>query len=272
MSNGVVYSILMVLYILDLIFKVSYPIVEPYLSWTSDEWYAGMAIFMSGAAMLTEQYHLIGLPRGVVTRDGILLIKKNAVIPFQNIEKINMDDKGIAVLQTAAGETEVLIDEWDMVKLPRAGFTSWSIDKKSAVIARGPAEAELYAEYSPTGKYANKHFSLILAFAAAVCMFILLCIQVVGLGAFMVSLPLVFSFVFIIDYHKEVVVTIEHNGIKLKDEHLVEHFMSFAEIYTVEKGRMRTKLTAKDGRVMHLPRTLYLLPEFIEEYAKPGKT
>jgi hypothetical protein len=85
----------------------------------------------------------------------------------------------------------------------------------------------------------------------------------------MISLPLLFMFVFIINYHKEVVVTIEDGGIKLKDENLAEHFMAFAEIYTVEKGRMRTKITAKDGRVLHLPQALYLLPEFIEEYAKP---
>jgi len=100
---------------------------------------------------------------------------------------------------------------------------------------------------------------------------LLFLIDIIGIVAFFISFPLLFLFFFGIDYHKEVVVTIEDSGIKLRDENLVEHFMAFAEIDSVEKGGVRTRLTARDGRVMRLPRALYLLPEFIEEYVRPRK-
>lgn len=270
--SGIVWFILGILYLLDTHFEFSYSLVAPYLTWTSGEWYKGLAIFMAGVAIVAEQYEFRKLPRGVVIRDGILLVKKNAVLPFRNIASIKVSQqRNTAVVQTAENEVEVAMDEREIVKLPRAGFTQWSIDKESADIARGPAGAALFAAYPPTGKYAGGSVAVIaLAFAAGVVL--LLYFDIVGLWFALIGLLLSFLLAIIYNTYKEVAVTIEQDGIKLKDENLAEHFMAFAEIAKVEKNRVRTRLTAKDGRVLRLPRALYLMPEFIAEYAKPGKT
>ncbi len=267
--SSAVFFLLMVLFFLDLFYEVTYPLVSPYLTWTSGEWHAAMATFMAGVITLVEVFETRRIPRGVITGGGIMLDSKNTVIPFQNITMIKTGQRGISVLQTAEGKVEARMDEWTMVKLPRAGFTHWSVDKDSATASRGPAGAGLSVEYKPTGKYASRNFASLATVAAFFGLLFL--IDIIGIVAFFISFPLLFLFFFGIDYHKEVVVTIEDSGIKLRDENLVEHFMAFAEIDSVEKGWVRTRLTARDGRVMRLPRALYLLPEFIEEYVRPRK-
>ncbi len=158
--SSAVFFILLVLYIIDLFYKISYPLVSPYFTWTVYEWYGVTVVFIVGVVKFVEEYEVIRLPRGLITQNGILLVQKNMITPFQKVEKINTRRRGISVMQTTEGEVEVRLNERDIVKLPRAGFTHWSIDKKSAAISRGPAGAELYVEYKPTGKYANRKISL----------------------------------------------------------------------------------------------------------------
>lgn len=74
------------------------------------------------------------------------------------------------------------------------------------------------------------------------------------------------SYLFVREY-KKMSVTLTENDITVNDEHSAERILPLADVAKVERGFFRTRVTAKNGVVLHFPRACYLLPEMIEEFA-----
>lgn len=258
--------IVVVVYFFDWYFDWSYRLVSPFMSWSNDLWYSMLFIMINWGGTTTRQHWRETKQRGVVTVDGIVLVKKNTVIPLKVIDKVAVGQEGVVTVHTADDEVEVFLMERDIVRLAKVGFNSWSIEKKTADIARAPAGEGLTVAYKPTGKYSASSVVLwgVLAAGAGV---VLLVWQDVLPFESCVALPLLFMFWFCFENYKEVEVTIDRGGVTLKDKNLAEHYIAFTEMRKVEKGFFRMRLAAKDGRTILLPPALYLMPEFVGEYA-----
>lgn len=247
------------------IYTFGYSFVSQFFSWTKEEWYTIATIIMTGGWLLYREYSKRQVTQGTVTQDGVRFYKSDVIIPFQKIAEITAERNDTAVISTFEGEAEVRLSGRELVKLAEAGFMRWSIVNNKAHIRPGLEEDAFYATYSPTGKYAGSAFIQSTVAVSLCAMIILFFIGEPGL----VFIPGIICLLLIlgIDDYKEVEVTIEGHKMRLRDENLVDHNIGFDEVDWVEIGLLRTKITAKDGRVFFFPRALFLLPEFVELFA-----
>lgn len=142
----------------------------------------------------------------------------------------------------------------------------WSIVNNKAHIRPGLEEDAFLAKYSPTGKYAGSRF-IQSTVAVSLCSAIVILFFIGEPGLIFIPGVICLLLSLGIDEYKEVEVTIEGRNVRLRDENLVDHNIEFNEVDRVEIGLLRTKITAKDGRVVFFPQALFLLPEFVELYA-----
>lgn len=250
-------------FIIYAVYTFGYSLVSQYFSWTQDEWYTMAMIIMTGGWLLFREYSKRQVTQGIVTLEGVRLIKNDEIIPFQKIAEITAEHNDTAVIHTFEGESEVSLSERELVKLAEAGFMRWSVVSNKVHIRPGLGEDAFYATYSPTGKYAGSCF-LLLTIAVSLCSAMIIIFFTGDPGLIFIPGVICLLLILGIDDYKEVEVTIEGNKVRLRDENLVDHHIEFDDVDKVEKGLWRTKITAKDGRVVFFPRTLFLLPEFIE--------
>ena len=260
--------IIVVLILLEANFEISYSLVAPYISWTNDEWFGAVTIFLLGLWFFIYKYRLMVIGRGEVTQEGIRLVKLNKIVPFHDIEKIAyVGEKSVAYIHTAGEIILARMGAREILKLPEFGLSQWSIKKEDITISKGLGTEGFSASYSPMGKYANKKFISNTFLVACWGVIFLVYSEVINAMCLIAPFFLLLLLLGIANY-KEVVATMDGCGIKLKDENLVEHCMAFDEVEKVEKGLFRTKVSAREGRVIYFPQALLLWTELVEKFAK----
>lgn len=259
--------IIVALIVIEANFDISYSLVSPYISWTDTEWLGALTIFLLGLWFFVYKYRLMVISQGEVTQEGIRLVKLNKIVPFHDIEKIDyVGEKSVAYIHTTGKTILARLGAQEILKLPGFGLNKWSISKKDVTISKELGTERFSASYSPMGKYADNKFLSNTLFV--VCWVIIFLVYSDTAPEYIIAGFLIILLLFGIDQCKKVVATMDRGGIKLRDENLIEHCMSFDEVEKMEKGLFRTKVSAKDGRVIYFPQALFLWTELIEKYAR----
>ncbi len=208
------------------------------------------------------------VPQAKVTAAGIEK-DHGPVTPFGSILRVVRDGRERpATVVTPDGQEDLSLADKDLVKLSRTSLNRWMIEDQKITVTAGEVGQELQITYEPQGKFSinctelEDYFywflfaGLILGYLYGWGFKAMLSALVAYLLFF--RLPLVFH---------EVQLSVVGDRIILRDEHLREYILRFADIAAVEKGLFRVKVTAKSGEVLYFPQGFVLLPELIEELA-----
>ncbi|MDR3563362.1 MAG: hypothetical protein P4N59_18275 [Negativicutes bacterium] len=180
-------------------------------------------------------------------------------------------------LRKTTGRDGGFLNVPDIIKLlsVRPAWNQWHVTNWIIKIAPGQPGEELRVNYAPRGAYARGNFALFLAAVpAGLLLMLLAALTLVMQYSFlkvMLFLVVVFVAWFGVPGIWQVEVSVTADGVTLQNKKGREHFLAFADIAKIERGFFRTKVTAKDGAVLHFPRACYLLPDLIEELAGLAK-
>lgn len=226
------------------------------------DWYLATTCIYLLIAFFVYVFRRITIDDGEIRAEGIGLRKRKAIIPFGDIEKIVVEQGSTSCIHMNEGMKEVRLSVPELVALAKTELNDWTFKDRKVSITRGTQGKGFSAVYAPTGKYADAGFVARLVGAVILGIYFLVVLgSVTPESLFMVVV--LFLFLMGIKDYKEVIISIGEEKIQLKDENLLVHSMTFTEIEKMEKGLLRTKISAKGGKFLLLPRALYLVPELL---------
>ena len=230
------------------------------------------------------------LPTGIKRPElGKMIPVYKLVIPFESIDGIKGTRIGPKTIRLTDGDSfPIYLSDADMFKLAHTRLNQWYV--KSGIIGAWPGgeneklriaythegRNQLVDEYDSDGgiiekgRYGGAGNKWDWDYSYTVVLIVFLAGFIIVYHSIMALLFLIMCFLPSFSFEPEdvfltagEVVLVDHVG---REEH-----MAMADVADVERGFYRTKVAARDGRVLYFTNAYYLLHAFIREFAGLGQ-
>lgn len=274
--------ILVVLYIIDDIYRLSYDYVSQFIPVTGAGWICIklLILWLTYLAYLKCKYNKI---KGEITSTQIQRADGSQRISLDSITsakgKFILGNLNLDVKLTVSGLGiigEYCICGNKLIPLINTKLNNWLIGRADFTIQPSTANEQVLVQYVPIGRYALGRRS------EDILCYYLFMVSILTTGLFY---PVLFGPVFglcificlavnFLHHYSKVRVGIKAKEISVSDDNGYAVSMVLSDVIKGEKGLFQYKIIGGNDQVIYAPRACYLLPELIEELAglKNGHT